>query len=174
MKTIYKTLVLLLMCISSAMAFAQDNDPWVGTWEGVETITVPDKNSDGYIDFQKKIVVRISKYGDTYGVRVKEISVSNPSDMKYWNDCKVTYSDNSTIKYQSYIQTSYDWDSTYKNGSKVYSAVYTWVVSALYSNGRITLEKFIHTDYKDKNGSFIGTQDTRPKKLSLYKQESDW
>ena len=162
------TLFIAMLLASVTMAFSQDNDPWVGTWEGVETI----HGFDG--DFQNKFIVRINKFGDDYGVRVKLIPLDNPSKVKYWNDCKVTYSDNSSIEWKSFIETNYDFDSTYKNGRKVYSADYTWVVSALYSNGRIVLEKFLHVDLKDKNGSIIDKQNTRPEKLSLYKQESDW
>lgn len=162
------TLIMTILIASASMAFAQDNDPWVGTWEGIESILGPDG------DFQNKTIVRISKHGDDYDVRVKLFSIDNPSKVKYWNDCIITYCDKSTMKWYSYASTSFDWDNTYENGEKVYSAIYTWKVSATNINGRITLEKKLHVDYRNKNNSIIGGWDMPSSQITLRKQESDW
>lgn len=160
------------LCIITMIA---QTSPIVGTWEGTLTTQIPDKDSDGLTNSQSKIVVRITQYGEEYGVRVKNILVDDPSKVHYWSDCKIIHSGESEVKWSSHINTSYDWDnSDRKNGKVIYCADYSWICTASFSNGRIIYIRHMHTDYKDQNGSIIGTHDNPSENILLYKQENDW
>lgn len=171
------TRVLVMTMLMASMSFASaqisSQNSIVGTWEGIETELLPDENSDGLRDYQFKLVVRITKYDDEYGVRVKEIPIDNTSNVRYWNDCKVTYSDESTINWFSYKGSSYDWD-TVRKGRRIDSCDCYWIVSATYSNGKLSITKHLHFDYKDKSGDVIDTHDSPPQRNTLYRQENDW
>ena len=165
-------LILLHLCFINIIA---QTSSIVGTWEGTITMQIPDSESDGMKDFQSKIVLRITQYGEEYGVRVKNIPIDDPSKVYYWNDCRIIQSDKSEVKWSSHIRTSYDWDSSdRKNGRVIYCADYSWIYSASFYNGRVNLVRYMHTDYKDQNGSLIGTHDNPSEKILLYKQDNDW
>ncbi len=165
-------IIIFNLCFITVIA---QTSPIVGTWEGIYTFQVPDKDSDELMSSQSKIVVRITQYGEAYGIRVKNIPVDNASKVHYWNDCKIIRAGASEVKWSSFIRTSYDWDGSYrKNGRVIYCADYSWICTAFFSNGRINFVIHMHTDYKDQNGSIIGIHDNPSKSFLLYKQENDW
>ena len=169
-----KLKVFLFICLYSINIVAQ-NHPLVGTWEGIVTYQLPDSESDGMKDYQHKLIIRINKYDKSYVVRAKNVSIDNPSNVKYWNDCNVYYSDEINIRWNSYMSTSYDWDvSDGKNGQTIYCADYSMICDVTFLNGRINLIRYMHTDYKNRKGEIIGTHDNPIEKFSLYKQEEDW
>ena len=84
-------LELLLSIVCSFSAFAQGNDPWIGTWTS-ESYSDTDwdnspKDSEGtYTEIVKsdyKVVIRIAKVNDNYVVRRKTIKVKDPEDVSY-------------------------------------------------------------------------------------------
>lgn len=168
-------LLLFFSIISLSEGVAQDCN-LCGTWEGVYKILVPDPNPEGdVLEESQKMVLRIKIYGDDATIRVKSIPIKDPSNVKYWSDCIVSYYDGNTIKWSSYNSTSYDWNnSDRKNGKIIYCAEYTWIGSATFSNGCLRFSYYMHSSYKDKNGNEIGTHDTPTKHLTMYKDEGDW
>ena len=150
--------------------------PLVGTWEGTYTIQVPDPDSESMKDEQRKMIIRIKQYDDEYVVKVKTFPVMNPSDVKYWNDCNVTYSNEQQIKWNSYIWTSYEWDSSdKKNGQVIYCVEYIELCTVTMLKGeRLNYVGSIHSVYKNRRGDVIGTHDTPSERITLYKQEEDW
>lgn len=110
------TLFIAMLLASVTMAFSQDNDPWVGTWTSVsytgcdyQRTYAPENNDyDGaiinYYKTQWKLIIRITKNGDSYSIRTKRVNQNNPSDVRYDLDCHVTKVSGNTIYYESYIK----------------------------------------------------------------------
>lgn len=160
--------------VSMTTAMAQESS-LIGTWEGTYTIQIPDPNSEGMKDEQHKMIIRIKLYDEEYVVKVKTFPVKNPSDVKYWNDCNVTYSDEQQIKWSSYIWTSYDWDSSdKKNGQIIYCVEYIELCTVTMLKGRLSYVGTMHSVYKNRQGDVIGTHDTPTERITLYKPEEDW
>lgn len=116
MKGMRKVLFVAMLCVLSTLRMYAQNSPFVGTWEGTYTIQYPDPDSESMKDEQRKIIIRIKQYDDEYVIKVKTFPVKDPSDVKYWNDCNITYSDEQQIKWNSYISTSYGIAQTRKMG----------------------------------------------------------
>lgn len=172
-----KGLLLAILCFMCIIGTYAQDSPFVGTWEGTVTSELPDPNSDGTIEHQYKLVVKITQYDDDYGIRMKSVSIEDPSKVyKRFDNCDVIYYDDNTIKWKYLNSTSYDWDSSdRKNGDVIYCAVYAYYYTATYSKGRLTVVNSCHTDYKNRSGKIIGTHDhTIPEVFNLYKQEDNW
>lgn len=172
-----KKLFWVILLVTCAIKASAQESKLVGTWEGTVTSEIPDPNSDGMIEHQYKLVVKITKYDDDFGIRMKSVSIEDPSKIyRRFDNCDVIYHDENTIKWKYYSSTSYDWDSSdRKNGDIIYCAVYTYYYTATYSKGRLTVVDSCHTDYKNRSGRIIGTHDyTIPGSFALYKPENDW
>lgn len=128
------TLFIVILIASVTIAFAQDNDPWVGTWtsEGYtemdykRTYDSSNKDYDGSVkavyETTKKLVIRITKNGGNYLIRTKVVNQNNPNDVSYGRECHVTKVSGNNIYYETYLNkdpqknngriTEY-WDITY-------------------------------------------------------------
>ena len=110
MKKLLLVNVMLLLCLTTAMA--QDQDPWVGTWTS-ESYTDMDwenspKDSEGtfteIIRTDYKIVIRITKSGDQYNVRGKTIKVKDSSYSSYHRPYTVKRVEGNTMWLESYLK----------------------------------------------------------------------
>ena len=173
-----KTLLAILYLLVSASVFvsAQNNQcVMCGTWEGIYTFPMPASAPEGgFEDVQFKRIIRIEQYGTDYIVRVKDMPISNPTDVHYWNECYVTYSDDEKIDCSSYVSTDYDWDNTKKNGKVISSAKYEFIFSLLFKAGRIAYVGHLHTTYMDVNGAVICTHDNPTERIPLYNEDDNW
>lgn len=170
-----KKIFWVFLLVTCAIKVDAQESKLVGTWEGTYTIQIPDPNSEGMKDEQRKMIIRIKLYDEEYVVKVKSFPVKDPNDVKYWNDCNVSYSDEATIKWTSYIDTSYDWDSSdKKNGQIIKCVEYTEFCSVTVSKGRLNFIGIMHSVYKNRNDDVIGTHDTPAWKVTLYKEDDDW
>ena len=61
------------------------------------------------------------------------------------------------------------------NGQTVHSADYSYKCSVEYNKGKLNYSYYMHTIYRNKSGSVIGTHDTPVLgNTYLYKEELDW
>ena len=160
------TLALLLMLLET-MAFAQEQDAWVGEWTS-EAYTDMDverspKDSDGsfksivYTNFKK--ILKITKHGETYIVRNKKIKADDPSYVNYGLPMIVYSLEGNTMELRSYIEK----DSFIVNGEvDEYSDItyyyrLTNVDGVLYYHYykyySVNYDK--HMRYKDENDCYI-------------------
>lgn len=158
--------IISLFCLTTAMA---QESPFVGTWEGTYTIPIDDTKNE-----QRKVVVRINKYENDYVVRMKTMSAEDPSKVKYWDNLNVTNSSPTSLSWNFGSATSYDCGYVV-NGQIVYSADFSYNCIVIFNNGRLSYSYSMHTVYKNRNGSVIGTHDTPTlAKTYLYKEDGNW
>lgn len=177
MKGMRKVLFVAMLFVLSTMRTYAQESPFVGTWEGTVTLEIPDPNSDGMIEHQYKLLVKITQYDEDFGIRMKSVSIEDPSKIyKRFDNCDVIYHDENVLKWRYGSYTSYDWDSSYrKNGDIIHCAVYTYYYTATYSKGRLVVVDSCHTDYKNRSGRIIDTHDhTISGGFKLYKPDKDW
>ena len=78
-----KILIIAIICFWASHSFAQESDPWVGTWYSEPA------NSSGYyqeigkLRVDVKVVVRIDKYGEGYRIRTKQFPINRPDLISY-------------------------------------------------------------------------------------------
>lgn len=99
------SLALLLMFIET-IAFAQEQDPWVGEWTS-EAYTDIDwertpEDDIKYTSFKK--ILKITKHGDTYMVRSKTIKVDDPSYVSYGLPMTIYSLEDNTMELRSYLE----------------------------------------------------------------------
>lgn len=101
----------MLCLFGLSMAYAQEQDPWVGEWTSEAYSDVDwestSKSSDGSFDIsytQYKKVIKITLHGSSYMVRMKIIKVDDPSYTKYSQPLKVASFDGETMELTSYVE----------------------------------------------------------------------
>ena len=167
-------LLLALLCILYSMGANAQDSPLVGTWEGTYTVQFPYSDSDEMKSYQTKVVVRINHYDNDYAVRMKTMSVEEPSKVKYWDNLTITSSSPTSLSWNYFSTTSYDCGYVV-NGQVVYRADYSYNCNVIYKNGRLSYSDSMHTIYYNSNGSIIGTHDTPTLgKTFLYKEDGNW
>lgn len=104
----YLFLFFAVMCSLTSMT--QEQDPWIGTWTS-ESYRDMDweespKDSEGdFVDIIKtdyKLVIRITKKGDSYNVRAKTIKVKDPAYSLYHDPLTVRRIAGNTMWLESY------------------------------------------------------------------------
>lgn len=173
MKKILALLSILFTFIVTTLA--QNDCKMCGTWNGTYSITFPDPNLDELVDEVRKIIIRIKQYGDDISVRVKNYPVKDPSNVHYWNDCKITNVSENAISFSSFVRDSFDWDSSdRKNGRIINKASYWNICTLSYEKGKLILSEHLYTEYYAKNGDIIGTHNSPISSVSLYQDDDDW
>ena len=167
-----KLLLISLMLFSFPFALKAQNSPLVGTWEGTQTQQVPDPNSDGLKEIQVKWVVRINQYDNDFVVRMKTVPSDN-SSVTYYDNNTIIESNSTLLSWSSYKTTDYDCGYI-KNGQVVNSTEYFLQCRVSFNNGRLKFTYYMHSIYKNKSGSILGTHDTPSGDIYLYKKDSDW
>lgn len=109
------TLLMTILIASASMTFAQDNDPWVGTWtsEGYTDVDCKRTYDPSNMDYDgsvkavykttKKLVIRITQNGGNYLIRTKVVNQNDPNDVSYGWECHVTKVSGNTIFYETQL-----------------------------------------------------------------------
>lgn len=171
MKRLLILTVVSLICTANVVA---QESKLVGTWEGTLTSDIPDPNSDGTMDYQFKVFVRIKQYDEDFIVRMKFVPQDEHSKGKYFDNSTIIGSSSTSLTWNCGSAKSYDCGYVV-NGQTVYSAEFSYNCSVLFDKGRLLYSYYMHTIYKNKNGNIIGTHDTPILcKTYLYQQEENW
>ena len=161
----YKFLYILMLAhLCSATTFAQDKDPWVGTWtsqryESMDWDNSP-KDEDGtyskvnYAYYKK--VFRITKDNDGYFVRGKVINVNNPNDCGYMPRFTVEEINGNTM----YLRSAVKKDPWEESGRITEYHDYIYYHKLTLNNGVLhySLYNMVINKY-DRNMRYIGTTD---------------
>ena len=145
---------LLLGIVCSFPAFAQENDPWVGTWTS-ESYADMDwdnspKDSDGsYTEIIKsdyKKVIRITSDGENYFVRMKVVKVKDSDDVFYCPPLEVKRVDGNTM----FLESRKEKQPFYSNGTIEEYSDLTYYYTLSLNQGTI---HFLHYKYVSVNYS---------------------
>jgi len=167
-----KIVIVLFLFTLSTIVFAQTNCTLCGDWIG--NYSIEDFDSDGrFFNENRKMYIRVQNNGDKMSIRVKTFPTKDPSDVKYWNDCKITRSTDKKITFYSFIFTSDDWSGAEKKNGIVICKANHFVSCVLtYVDGRVLLSQNLYTEYYDCRGELIGTHSNPRETITLYKD--DW
>lgn len=146
-------LELLLSIVCSFPAFAQENDPWIGTWTS-ESYSDMDwenspKDSDGtyteIIRSDYKRVIRITSDGENYSVRMKVVKVKDSDDVSYCPPMEVIRVDGNTM----FLESRREKQPFYSNGTiEEYSDItYYYTLSLKQGTIHFRHSKFVSVNY---------------------------
>lgn len=149
-----KIVFLTFLCfLNIPSIFAQNQDPWVGDWTS-ETYTYIDEN---VIESEYRLIIRITKNGDSYSVRGKTIKVGDSEYIRYFPRLTVTRIESNTM----WLQASESQRPFVSNGEiDTYSDV-TWYYTLTLENGAL---HYVH--YR--------THSVRYDRYMRYKNEEEW
>lgn len=170
MKKVIALLLILFTFFTTTLA--QNDCKMCGDWIG--TKAAPSSPRGDMTVHTTKTFVRIKKYEDNYTVRVKNYAIDDPSDIRYWNDCKITSTSANSISFISFVDDEYDWTDTYKKGIKVHKASYHVIGNLTYSEGIVSFSYHMHVSYYNKSNELLDSEDCYYTEIKLYKNEDDW
>lgn len=138
-----------------------------GRWEGTYSILEPDRYSDGIIEVQYKMIVRIDESGQDHTISVKSYPQDGGS-AREWNYTVYEHSENS-ISAKYFDHSDYDWHGDRKNGKVIHRSAFTWYATATYEGGTLKFAYYLRCDYYDKYGSCIGTHNNPKQTIIMNK-----
>lgn len=163
-----KRILILGMCyvFNFIVIMAQDQDPWVGTWTSesysdIDWEASKKTGSDGPMVYTNyKLVVRITKSGDQYKIRAKNIRPDDPNYSSYHRPFTIKRIAGNTMWLESYVKKD-PFTVDYGNGPfiKSYSDI-TYYYKLTLNNGTLhySFYKYHSIDY-DRNMNYIGEED---------------
>lgn len=162
-----KRLSIILFFQLCFVTMIAQTSPFVGTWEGTYKTYKQDVG-----DITIKMFIRINRYEEKYRIRIKEIPVNSPSEVNYWGDCFVTVNNDNSI----FFYCKRKREPWIENGKIVSSFEATDYYHVTFSEGCLYFgyDKYIVTNY-DLRDNFINKKEYPGyRKVTLYKEESDW
>ena len=174
--------ILAIVALLSILSFAQDHDPWVGTWTS-ESYRDMDwekspKDSEGtyqeIINSDYKLVIRITKNGDQYNVRAKTIKVNDPNYSLYHRPFTIKRKVGNTMWLESYVKKD-PFTVDYGNGPFIESySDNTYYYKLTLNNGVLHYSYYkVYSIEYDRNMNYKGEEtlnasDLRGSNLDLF------
>ncbi len=176
-----KLLFILVLITLPLAGTAQENDPWVGTWTSESYRDWdPDNqnNSDELVYTDYKLIIRITKNGDSYNVRAKTLKVKDPSYSFYHDPFTVKRLAGNSMWLESYAK-KVPFTVDYGYGPKIDSySDNTYYYKLTLNNGVLHYSYYkVYSVEYDPNMRYrkeetLNTRDIRSSELNLY--NDDW